>query len=161
MQQPKTFFASRTAAIIFTGCVAGTLDIIAACLQFYLKTGRGPGPVLRYIASGVFGKKAFAGATTGMAAWGLLFHFVIAIGLAAFYFFLYPRIPGLRKHRFLAGVGYGLFAWVITTQVIVPLSRAIPGPFHWQQALVAAAILVACIGLPISLLANKYYLYKK
>ena len=165
MQKPEhqsaSIFRNRSVAILLTGFTAGILDIAAACIQFYINTGRGPGPVLRYIASGVFGKKAFAGATTGMAAWGLLFHFIIAFGLTFFYYLIYPRISWLAKQPVLAGILYGIFAWVVTTQLIVPLSRVNPGPFDWQKALLAAAILVLCIGLPISLMANKHYLYKK
>ncbi len=147
-------------AIGFTGFTAGLLDISAACLQYYFKTGKGPGNVLRYIASGVFGKKAFAGGTT-MAAWGLLFHFMIAYGLTLFFFWLYPRISWLGKNKILAGLLYGIFAWVVTVFVIVPLSEVQQGPFVLSKAVVAVLILMACIGLPISLMANKHYLYKK
>jgi hypothetical protein len=162
MQTSQTggWLRKKPQAILLTGFVAGTLDIIAACLQFYIKTGRGPGPVLRYIASGVFGKKAYAGGTT-MAAWGLLFHFIIAFGLTIFFYGLYPRVSWIGKNKWLAGFLYGIFAWVITTQVIVRLSAVQQGPFVLKNALIAMGILVICIGLPISLMANKHYLYKK
>jgi len=147
-------------AILLTGLVAGTLDITAACIQFYSKTGKGPGPVLRYIASGVFGKEAYAGGTT-MAAWGLLFHFMIAFGLTIFYFWLYPKISWLGKNKIIAGLLYGVFAWVITTQVIVSLSKIGHQPIVFSKAIIAVTILMFCIGLPISLMTNKHYLYKK
>ena len=59
-------FSSKT---IKAGLLVGTLDITAACLQFYIKTGKGPEPVFRYIASGILGKDAFTGG--GMIFWGI------------------------------------------------------------------------------------------
>jgi hypothetical protein len=67
-QQPS----KAVSTILLAGVIAGTLDIIAACTQYYINTGKGPGNVLRYVASGVFGKKAFAGGVS-MAAWGYSF----------------------------------------------------------------------------------------
>ena len=52
---------SAASAIVLTGFIAGTLDITAACIQYYIRTGKGPANVLRYVASGVFGKEAFTG----------------------------------------------------------------------------------------------------
>ena len=147
-------------AILLTGLTAGLLDITAACTQYYIKTGKGPGGVLRYVASGVFGKKAFAGGTT-MAAWGLLFHFIIAFGLTIFFFWLYPKINWLGKNKIITGLLYGVFAWLVTNLIIVPLSNVSPVTFVLSKAVIAALILMACIGLPISLMANKHYLYKK
>ncbi len=145
-------------AILLTGFTAGLLDITAACTQYFIKTGKGPGNVLRYVASGVFGKEAFTGGTT-MAAWGLLFHFLIAFGLTIFFYWLYPRVTWIGKHKVVAGLLYGIFAWLITTQVIVTLSRIGHQPIVFSKALTAVLILMCCIGLPISLMINKHYLY--
>ena len=147
-------------AIVLTGFTAGFADITAACIQFYIKPGKGPGNVLRYVASGVFGKKVFTCGET-MAAWGLFFHFVIAFGLTIFFFWLYRKLSWLGKNKIVAGLLYGVFAWLITNLIIVPLSEVPASPFVLSKAIVAMLILMACIGLPISLIANKHYLYKK
>jgi hypothetical protein len=147
-------------AILLTGFTAGLLDITAACTQYNIKTHKDPANVLRYVASGVFGKKAYTGGMP-MAAWGLFFHFLIAFGLAIFFFWLYPRIKWIGRNKVIAGLLYGIFAWLVTTRVIVPLSKITPQPFDLSKALVAVLILMACIGLPVSLMANKHYLYKK
>ena len=147
-------------AVLLTGLVAGILDITAVCIQYFINTGKGPGNVLRYIASGVFGKKAFAGGTT-MAVWGLFFHFIIAFALTIFFFWLYSKISWIRKNKIVSGLLYGIFSWLITNLLIVPLSLAPAPPFIISKALVAILILMLCIGLPISLMANKHYLYKK
>ena len=153
-------FKNPVTAILLTGLIAGLLDIVAACTQYYINTGKGPGNVLRYVASGVFGKKAFTGGVT-MAAWGLLFHFIIAFALTIFYFWLYPKLRWLGKNKILAGLLFGVFAWLVTNLVIVPLSHAPSVPIVIEKAAVAMLILMVCIGLTISLLANKHYLYKK
>lgn len=163
MVQPETdanLLKKPATAILLTGLVAGTLDITAACTQYYINTGKGPGGVLRYVACGIFGKEAFTGGTT-MAAWGLLFHYLIAFGLTVFFYWLYPGISWLGKNKIAAGLLYGIFAWLITTQVIVRLSNVPKGPFVLSKAIIAAVILMFCIGMPISLMANKHYLYKK
>jgi hypothetical protein len=75
--------------ILKAGLIVGTLDILAAFIQYAIKTGKNPTVVLKFIASGVFGKEAFNGGTM-MNVYGLIFHFVIALFLpfSSFGFFL-------------------------------------------------------------------------
>ena len=47
--------------IFKTTIIAGCLDIIAACIQSYILKSSTPDKVLKYIASGVFGKAATSG----------------------------------------------------------------------------------------------------
>ncbi len=147
---------SAISTILLTGFVAGTLDITAACTQFYINTKKDPMIVLRYVASGVFGKKAFTGGLP-MAAWGLFFHYLIAFGLTIFFFWLFPKVKWIGQNVILAGLLYGIFAWLITTQVIVSLSQIGHQPIVVSKAAVAILILMVCIGLPISLFTNSYY----
>jgi hypothetical protein len=42
--------------VFLSGLLVGTLDITAALVQFYIKTGKDPLIVPKYIASAVFGK---------------------------------------------------------------------------------------------------------
>jgi hypothetical protein len=143
--------------ILRAGLVAGTLDITAACTQYYINTGKGSGNVLRYVASGVFGKKAFTGGVP-MAAWGLFFHYIIAFGLAIFFFWLFPKVKLLSKNIIVTGLLYGIFAWVVTVLIIVPLSNTPPPPpFDMRKAAIAILILMFCIGLPIALIISRYF----
>jgi hypothetical protein len=84
----RSFFASALTA----GLVAGTLDITAACIQAYLKTGTPPSQVLKYVASGAVDPKTFSNDTM-LVAVGLLVHFIIAISFTFFFFFLAKQIP--------------------------------------------------------------------
>ena len=142
--------------ILAAGFVAGTLDITAACTQYYIKTGKGPAGVLRYVASGIFGRPALSGGDA-MAAWGLLFHYLIAFLFTIFFFLVYPRIPLLSKNKVVTGLVYGLVVWAVMNLVVVPISAVPQGPFKLKNAAIAATILMFCIGLPISLIIGKYY----
>jgi len=142
--------------ILLSGLLVGTLDITAACTDYYIATGKGPEAVLRYVASGVFGQTAFTG-SDAMQAWGLLFHYIIAFSFTIFFFWLYPRIKFMAAHPVLTAIIYGVFMWVVTTRIVVPLSNTPKGTFVWWKALKAAAILIAMIGLPLSFIARKYY----
>lgn len=152
-----------TRSILTAGFAAGTLDIAAALVQYYSKTGKDPTNVLRYIASAVYGPKAFSGGAA-MAVWGLFLHYCIAFLFTLFFFWVYPKLGIARKNiipTVLAGLVYGLVVWALMNLLVVPLSAAQTGPFVWKKAIVAMLILVGCIGLPIALFARKHYLYKK
>ncbi len=142
--------------ILKTAFIAGSLDIIAACTQAWLTKGITPEIVLKYIASGVFGKDAFAGGM-GMILSGLLFHFIIAFACTVVYFLVYPKLKLLHINIFLSALFIALIAWATTTQLIVPLSKIKPAPFDLIKAIKAIAILYVCIGLPVSIFTKRYY----
>jgi hypothetical protein len=141
---PRNYYSRALVA----GLVAGTLDITAACLQFYIKTGRGPLPVLKYIASGVFGKDAYTNNSI-MPIMGLLFHFIIAISFAIIFFWLASRVPVLLNYKVLTAIGYGIFMWSVTQFIVIPLSRINPAPVKPLNALIAISILIICISIPL------------
>ncbi len=55
--------------ILLSGLLVGTLDILAAFVDYYIATGKNPLIILKFIASGVFRKTALTG-NGGMYAWG-------------------------------------------------------------------------------------------
>ena len=153
----RSFFASALTA----GLVAGTLDITAACIQAYLKTGTTPSQVLKYVASGAVDPKTFSNDTM-LAVVGLLVHFTIAILFAFFFFFLAKLISSLVKYPILIGILYGVFVWGAMRFIILPyISRLNPKPIVGQEAMknaaIAAAIIVVCVGIPVVLLARRYF----
>jgi hypothetical protein len=152
-QQEQDMF--RT--ISLTALLTGTLDITSAIIKFYIEHHRGPVPIFRYIASGVFGKET-ASYGTLMIIWGAVFHFMIAFLFTAFLFLIYPKIAELIKNKFIIGVLFGLFIWTVMNLVVVPLSKASQAPFDIKQAVIAALILIFMIGLPVALIAHQYYL---
>ncbi len=143
-------------SIFKTTLIAGTLDITAACIHAYLLRGTMPSRVLKFIASGAFGKEALNGGYGIMAA-GLLFHFLIAFSCTAAFFLLYPRLNLLRKSILLNSLLIAVIAWSVTNLFIIPLSKITSAAFDPGRALVAVAILFICIGLPISYYCHKFY----
>ena len=143
--------------ILLAGFTAGTLDILAAII---LLGKMKPVPLLKYIASGVFGQEAFTGGDE-MALFGLLFHYLIAFSFAIAYFLLFPHIPLFRKHKLLSGLLYGMVVWAVMNLVVVPMSRVPRGPLTLETVFLGMAILVVCIGLPISFIVHRYYVLKR
>ncbi len=134
--------------------IAGTMDFCAACIQYYLRTGKNPENVLKFVASGVFGKSAFESGHL-YSVIGLLFHYLIAFSFTLFFFFLYPKLKILSFNIFLSAVLYGVFTWTIMNRIVLPLSNTPPIPFTWLGAATAAVILVVCIGLPLAIIAKR------
>ena len=153
---PRTS-ASAAKTILLSGFIAGTMDILAAILVYSVIMQKvTAAQILHGIAAGVFGKTT-VGSSAVMALIGLAFHYFIAFCFAIAYFFAYPHIPFLRKQRIISGLLYGIFVWAVMNFIVVPMSNAYHAPFAWPSAIRAAAILMICIGLPISLITNRYY----
>ena len=147
--------------ILLSGLLVGTLDILAACTDFYIATGKNPVAVLNYVASGIIGKTAFSGGTD-VALLGLLCHFIIAFSFTIFFFWLYSKTNLLAKNRVVTGIIDGLFMWMVTVLIVLPLSN-VPhtslSAIKFAKAVKAILILIFMIGLPLSFIA--YNIFKK
>jgi len=143
-------------AIIKAGFIAGTLDICIAFLQYYLKTGKEPANVLRFIAGGVFGNQAFSGGAA-MAGAGLVFHYMIAFSWTIIFFLLYPRIALMRKNIMITAFAFGVLVWCFMNLLVLPLSALPSLHADLKQSITALLILVVAIGFPLSFFAKKYY----
>jgi hypothetical protein len=144
-----------TPKVLLAGIIVGTLDITAAMLQFFIKTGKDPLTVLKFVASGVFGTAAMKGGAD-MIAWGFLFHYFIAMSFTIFFFWLCSKFPSLLNHRLITGIGYGMFAWSFMRFIVLPLSLTNKQPFNLTAALIAAAIIVVCIGIPLAFMGAAF-----
>lgn len=142
--------------ILWSGLLVGTLDIALAMMNYYFATQKNPLNVLPFIASGLFGSKAFSGQPQ-MIIWGLLFHFIIAYTFTAIFFFVYPKIGLLHRNKIVTALLYGLFIWCVMNLLVVPLSSTPKIPFDTIASLKGALILIVAIGLPLSLIAHRYY----
>ncbi|GAB3504808.1 hypothetical protein GCM10027341_35630 [Spirosoma knui] len=138
------------------GLIAGTLDITAASIQYLLSGGKSVVTLLQFVASGFFGSDAFTGGLA-MAGWGLLLHYGIALSFAALFVLIYQKLPRLRIDPILMGVLYGVFVWIVMNLVVVPMSQAATRPFTLSRVAISMGILIVAIGLPISLLVNRYF----
>jgi hypothetical protein len=144
----------RPASIILrAGLLAGALDITAAFLA-YARSGTQGIRLLQGIASGLIGSAAFQGGLV-TALLGLVCHFVIAMLWAAIYFAMSRRVAFLLDHAVVSGAIYGVIIYLVMNLVVIPLSAIGPRPFSPSAAIVAAAILVPCVGLPIALIVRR------
>ena len=153
-------------AVLTTGLIAGALDATAASIQYYINTGKEPARVFRYIASAVLGKETVTKDLYTMAAWGLLFHMIIAMTWTLIFFLFFRQIRSVLKNKFVAGIVYALFVWCIMNFLVVPLAfgmdlgmqaTSLFSQARLKNSLIAMGILIIAIGLPISLLADRYY----
>lgn len=140
--------------IAWAGFLVGSLDLAAATLNFLLSGGQKPVQLLYFIASGLIGKKAFAGGRS-TAILGALLHYGIAYTWTTLFFFLYARVPFFAQNTILSGIGYGCCIWLVMTVVVLPLSQTPKRPFNLTQVFINAVILVLCIGIPLALIASK------
>jgi len=142
--------------ILLTGLLTGTLDALAAIAWNYKIN---PAKIFQFIASGVFGKQAFNGGVE-MILWGLFFHYLIACSFTVVFFITYPAFIGALKNKYVTGIIFALITWVLTNLVIVPLSQIGWRPVSVSFIVTGFGILIFTIGLPIALIANKFYARK-
>lgn len=141
------------AAILITGIIAGTLDILAAII--ILASGNAVG-TFKYIAGGAFGKAALEGGNE-MVAFGAVFHYIIAVCWTAAFLVAYPKLPFLKRSRWLNAIVYGIVVQILMSFVVLPLSNIPPRAFSLWGFLENAVILMFSIGLPAALAAERFY----
>ncbi len=134
------------------GLVAGALDMAGAVIS----SGAPIEKVLPFIASGAFGKSAFAGGWA-MLAWGLFFHFFIVFFWTLLFFWLYPKVAWLSRNLIITGLLYGVVIWLVMNLVVLPLALTPKRPFDWASAVKGMVILMLMVGLPIALIIGQYY----
>jgi hypothetical protein len=133
-------------AILKATLISGTLGIVAVFSSAYIVHNKSPDRVLKYIASGVFGNEAYDGGYS-----------MIAFACVAVFFAVYPRARFLHKSDTVNSLLIGVNAWVVTNLVTLPLSHISLPTFTFINVVRVVLILDFYIGLPIIILARKYY----
>jgi hypothetical protein len=144
-------------AIISGWLLCGVLDITAACVQAWVQVGRGPGVVLRGVASALWGAAAMT-AGPGMAAIGLAMHFLVALTATLVFYALSRRLAWLRTAPlWLVGPLYGVVVFCAMNYGTLPALSVLrnlylhtpprfPGSMGWPQLLIH----MICVGTPIA-----------
>jgi len=57
----------------------------------------------------------------------------------------------------VTAIVYGIFIYVVMNLLVLPLTKIPAITFHLDKALMATAILIVAIGLPLSFFARKFY----
>lgn len=148
----KPFFPILKAALL-----TGTLDILSAFTYYYIKTGETKFfDVLKFVASGIWGKDAFMGGNEMIVA-GAIIHYFIAFAFTVFFFLLYPHVSILSKNRAITAIVYGIFVWVVMNLLVLPFTNIPDRPFNSLNAFINICILIVCIGFPLSYIAYAWY----
>ena len=147
----------RSHALVFVlagGIIAGTLDIVYACIFWALRSDVPARRILQSVAAGLLGEASFKGGWE-TAALGLALHYLIALSISVVYYLVATRWPLLQQRPVLCGAAYGLLLYGVMNYIVVPLSAAGPGSKDplWITLSIAAHVLL--IGIPIALLARR------
>jgi hypothetical protein len=141
--------------VLAGGLVAGTLDIVYACVFWGLKRNVPVQRILQSVAAGLLGEASFEGGGR-TAALGLALHVFIALSMAVVYYLVARRWSLLWQRPLLCGAGYGLLLYGIMNYVVVPLSAAGRGgskDLLWITLSIAVHVLL--IGIPIAIFARR------
>jgi len=144
---------STTLLLLAGGLLAGTLDILFACLYWALKADVPASRILQSVASGLLGRSSFDGgaATAGL---GLALHFLMAVLMCVTYYVAARHWRLLRQRPWLAGAAYGALLYGVMNYVVVPLSAAGPGPADRLWITLGIAVHVLFVGVPCALFAR-------
>jgi uncharacterized membrane protein YagU involved in acid resistance len=143
-------------SILLGGLAVGVLDILDAITFSAIRGGTPPARVLQSVAAGLLGRDAAFGGGARTAVLGLALHFLNATLFAAGFYLLSRFFPVLTHHAIVAGLLYGVAAYLLMTYFVLPHSALGPRtrPIPWVvqvNGYVGHALLV---GLPIALISR-------
>jgi len=135
----------RTAiqAVGIGGLVAGTLDLLQACIYFGWDI-----PLV--IAGGLLGRKAFNGGA-GTYVLGVALHYFIAISAAAIYYAASRRLTYMKESWLICGLFFGAAVDTVMRLIVLPLSALHShGPYELKDLLKGLVTHMTVVGLPIA-----------
>ena len=141
-------------SVLAGGVVAGTLDILYACIFWGVKADVPPSRILQSVAAGLLGEASFTGGTA-TAGLGLLLHYLIACTMSLAYYLAARRWPGLTRRPLAWGSAYGLVLYVIMNHIVVPLSAAPGGSPDPTWVVLTVAVHAFLVGVPIAWFAGR------
>jgi uncharacterized membrane protein YagU involved in acid resistance len=141
--------------IFLGGLIAGTLDITAAFLTAWFRSGVGPVRVLQFISSGLLGTEAYAGGAK-TAALGLALHFLIATVATAVFYLASRSLLFLVERPIIMGLLYGVVVYLFMNYVVIPLSSIVQRPATMSGRIIGVLTIMFCVGLPIAVIVRRF-----
>src|ERR1043165_723439 len=145
--------------ILLAGFVACLFDITYACIFFGLRNQVPPSRIFQSVARGALGQSAFTGGAK-TAVLGLFLHFLIALIVAAIYYFASRRIPFMIDHAVVSGLLYGLCVYLVMYGLVMRFSaihsQTPPWRYPWAVLIPNVLIHMLGIGLLIGLIVRKF-----
>jgi hypothetical protein len=159
MPENPTRSANPLLVILVAGLVAGFFDITYACIFFGLRNQVSPIRILQSVARGALGQDAFAGGLK-TALLGLFFHFLIALIVAAIFYFASRFIPFMIDHAAISGLVYGLCVYGVMYGIVMRYSAVdnhlYPWQYPWAVLIPNLLIHMVGIGLTIALIVRRF-----
>lgn len=136
-------------AIATGGLIAGTLDLLQACILFGWDI-----PLV--IAGGLLGKGAFHGGV-GTYVLGVILHFFIALSAASIYYAASVKLGFLKEHPLVCGLFFGGAVQEVMNLAVVPLSALHSrGPYELQDLIQGLLVHMVVVGLPIAYSVRRF-----
>jgi hypothetical protein len=140
---------SALLAIGIGGLVAGTVDLLQACILFGWD-------IPLAIAAGLLGKKAFAGGA-GTYVLGVFLHYFIATSAAAVYYAASRRLIFLRQSWVVCGLFFGAAVEEVMNLIVLPLSALhARGPYDLKDLILGLTIHMVTVGLPVAFSVRRF-----
>ena len=136
-------------AIAVGGGIAGTLDLLQACMLLGWD-------IPLAIAGGLLGKQAFQGGA-GTYVLGVLLHFFIAYSAAAVYYGASRKLLFMTEHPLVCGLFFGAAVEEVMTLIVLPLSALHSrGPYKLRDLILGLLVHMVVVGLPISFSVRRF-----
>jgi Na+/alanine symporter len=131
------------------GGIAGTLDLLQACILFGWDI-----PLV--IAGGLLGREAFHGGV-GTYVLGVLLHFFIACSAAAVYYGASRKLGFMNEHPLVCGLFFGAAVEDVMRFIVLPLSALhSKGPYKLHDLILGLLVHMVVVGLPISFSVRRF-----
>jgi hypothetical protein len=144
--------SSKTSALLAIaagGGIAGTLDLLQACILFGWRI-----PLV--IAAGLLGRQALHGGV-GTYILGVCLHFFIACSATAIYYAASRKLRFLIEHALVCGLFYGIAVELAMSYIVLPLSALhARGPYELKDVLLGLAVHMVVVGLPIAFSVRRF-----
>ena len=141
--------SSAVLAIAVGGGIAGTLDLLQACILFGWKI-----PLV--IAGGLLGREAFHGGDDTYVL-GVFLHFFIACSAAAVYYAASRKLRFMTEHPLVCGLLFGAAVEEVMNLVVLPLSALhAKGPYKLHDLILGLLVHMVVVGLPISFSVRRF-----
>ena len=141
-------------AILYGGIVVGTLDLLDALIFFGFR-GAAPIRICQSIAAGVLGRASYQ-AGLRSAALGVALHYLIAFLIVTVFYLISRLWPVLVEHAIVSGILYGIAAYFVMNDLVIPLSATTRGPFVLPVFINGLLIHAVGVGLPSAIFTRLY-----
>jgi hypothetical protein len=136
-------------AIGVGGLIAGTVDLLQACVLFGWD-------IPFSIAGGLLGSSALHGGV-GTYVLGVFLHFFIAFAAASVYYTASCWLGFLTEHALVCGLFFGVAVELVMSLVVLPLSALhAKGPYELHDLIQGLLVHMVTVGLPISFSVRRF-----